>query len=165
MELYLLRHAIAADQAPAGGDQNRRLTPKGNRKLRRVVEGMKALRLTFDLVLSSPYLRAKETAEMVTEAFHLQEVLHISPDLIPGGNPKELIEELNARHPKAKRILLVGHEPYLSSLISLLCSGDKGIAITMKKAGLCKLSMDELKYGRCGTLEWLMTPRQLKDLG
>ncbi|MDB6124613.1 MAG: hypothetical protein JWQ71_3606 [Pedosphaera sp.] len=167
MELYFLRHAIAEDrtQSHLNGDKDRQLTPKGERKMERAAKGMKAMGLSFDLVLSSPYVRARQTAEIVVRTFHLRYALQFSSHLRPDGNPKELIEELNARHPKKKKILLVGHEPYLSSMISLLSSGDKGISITMKKAGLCKLSVDKLNYGRCATMEWLLTPRQLKCLG
>jgi phosphohistidine phosphatase len=57
--------------------------------------------------------------------------------------------------------MLVGHEPYLSGLISLLVSGDSDCRIVMKKGGLCKLSVGTLKHGRCAALEWLLTPKQL----
>ncbi len=58
--------------------------------------------------------------------------------------------------------MLVGHEPYLSTLISLLLSGDGGLQVEMKKGGLCKLSVESLKHGRCAKLEWLLTPRQMR---
>ncbi len=61
--------------------------------------------------------------------------------------------------PSPDDVLLVGHEPYLSDLISLLLSGESGLAIVMKKAGFCKLSIGQLCFGRCATLEWLVTPK------
>ncbi|EEF57124.1 SixA phosphatase family protein [Pedosphaera parvula] len=128
----------------------------------RVTKGMKALDLSFDLILSSPFVRARRTAEIVAESFHLPKKLEFSQNLVPDGNAKELIEEIKLQHGKSKKILLVGHEPYLSQLVSLLISGDSSIAITLKKAGLCKLSVDVLKYGQCATLEWLITPGQLR---
>jgi len=57
--------------------------------------------------------------------------------------------------------LLVGHEPYLSELISLLVAGDSSLCVVMKKGGLCKLSVETLKHGRCACLEWLLTPKQM----
>ena len=167
MELYFLRHAIAEDRTGSRliSDKDRQLTSKGAKKMECVAKGMKNLELSFDLVLSSPYLRAKQTAEIVVKSFHLQKALEFSSHLIPEGNPKELIEELNVSYHKKKNILLVGHEPFLSSLISLLVSGKTDMSITLKKAGLCKLSVERLQYEHCATMEWLLTPRQIRCLG
>jgi phosphohistidine phosphatase len=164
MELFILRHAIAEDRTlhPVRNDSERPLTAKGEKRMWRLTEGMKVMDLSFDLILSSPFARAKRTAEIVAEAFRLRKALGFSQNLVPDGNPKELIEEIKVNHGKSKRILLVGHEPYLSRLISLLVSGDTSIAITLKKAGLCKLSIDVLQYGQCATLEWLVTPGILR---
>ena len=61
----------------------------------------------------------------------------------------------------AATVLLVGHEPDLSGLISLLVAGDTASAVVMKKGGLCKLSTESLKHGRCAALAWLLTPKQM----
>jgi phosphohistidine phosphatase len=166
MDLFILRHGIAeARGTPApGGDSQRRLTAVGKSKIRRAARGMKALELDFDLILSSPYLRASETAGIVSDVFGLEAKLVLSTALAADGNPKELLDQLKQDYPKRKRILLVGHEPYLSRLISLLISGDTAIAITLKKGGLCKLSTAALHYGRCATLEWLLTPSQMRSV-
>lgn len=164
-ELFILRHAIAEERSPSlpGGDSQRRLTNEGARKMCRIAKGMKALDLKFDLILSSPYLRAKETAEIVAKAYSKTKLLKLTPLLAPDGNPRDLIEELMRVHPGCKRVLLVGHEPYLSSLVSLLLSGSTSLSITLKKGGLCGLTVSKLHYGRCATLEWLMTPGQLRS--
>ena len=164
MDLYILRHAIAEDRAPALPDSQRHLTPDGARKMRRAAKGMKALDLKFDLILSSPYLRAKETAEIAAKVLDCEKAMHFSATLVSDGSPKELIEELRGKHGKKKHIMVVGHEPYLSTLISLLVSGHTDIAINLKKGGLCKLSINTLHYGRCATLEWLLTPAELRFL-
>lgn len=163
MDLYILRHAIAEPHSNSvpGGDSQRRLTPEGAKKMRRAVKGMKAVKLSFDLILSSPYVRARQTAEIVAQVFHLANRLEFSSTLASVGNPKELVDELRRTHRRRKSILLVGHEPYLSRLISLLICGDTSIAIDLKKGGLCKLSVAALHYGPCATLDWLVTPRQL----
>lgn len=166
MDLYLLRHAIAEDRSSSlpGSDSQRRLTREGKQKMRRTAKGMKCLKLKFDLILSSPYLRAKETAEIVAETFCKPKLLELTRTLAPDGNPKELIEELNENHRRCKRVLLVGHEPYLSSLGSLLLSGHTDISLTLKKGGVCALALDKLQYGRCASLEWLLTPAQLRSI-
>ena len=73
----------------------------------------------------------------------------------------KLVELLNHLQPTPESVLLVGHEPYLSGLISLLVSGEGTLSVVMKKAGLCKLTTESLKHGRCASLEWLLTPKQM----
>ena len=163
MNLYLLRHGIAVEPGSPGfaKDADRPLIPEGERKLFQITEAMEALDLAFDLILSSPYLRARQTAEIVAEALDARKKLEFSDSLVPGGSPRKLVELLNRLQPIPESVLLVGHEPYLSGLISLLVSGDATVAVVMKKGGLCKLSVESLKHGRCAALEWLLTPKQM----
>ena len=97
---------------------------KASASWRQIAEAMEALELSFDLILSSPYLRARQTAEIVAEAFKARKRLELSDSLTPGGSTKKLVELLNRLQPSPESVLLVGHEPYLSGLISLLVSGD-----------------------------------------
>lgn len=85
-------------------------------------------------------------------------------DLSPAGDPDRLIKQINERDASAGNIALVGHEPGLSRLISVLLSGDPTLPITLKKGGICCLSTDKLEYGRCATLEWLLAPAQLTEI-
>jgi phosphohistidine phosphatase len=129
----------------------------------RIAEGMKALDLWFDLILSSPYVRAKQTADIVVQVFKAQDKLEMSTALTPDGDPEELMAELNRHYRALDSILLVGHEPSMSSLISMLVAGDSSLSMVLKKGGLCKLTApSSLRYGRCAALEWLLTPRQLR---
>jgi phosphohistidine phosphatase len=162
VNLYILRHGIAIDPGtpPYNTDSERPLIPKGERKLEKLTRAVKALDLSFDLILSSPYVRARQTAEIVAAAFNSKKRFEISEALTPDGSQQTLIDSLNRRKPVPEDVLLVGHEPYLSELISLLLSGEPDLSITMKKGGLCKLATDPLKFGRCATLEWLITPKQ-----
>ena len=82
--------------------------------------------LRFNLILSSPFLRAEQTAEIVAESLKLKKRLAFSDELTPDGNPKALIRQLNELKPAPENVLLVGHEPYLSRLIALLVSGGAG---------------------------------------
>lgn len=166
MDLYLLRHAIAVTRGTQGdqADSERPLTSKGETRMRRIARGMRALGVSCDLLLSSPYVRARQTAEIVAESLKTPEKVQISQALAPDGDPKTLVEELNKRYRSRQRVMLVGHEPYLSAFISTLLTGDANLALVLKKGGLCQLSVDSLQYGRCATLTALLTPRQLRLL-
>jgi phosphohistidine phosphatase len=163
MNLYLLRHGIAVDpSAPDfANDAERPLTPKGRRRLRQIAEAMGALKISFDLILSSPYVRARQTAEIVTKALKRKKKLKFTEELTPGGNPRSVIQQLNDLRPRPKNVLLVGHEPYLSKLIALLTAGNTSMEIDLKKGSLCKLETESLRYARCATLVCLLAPRHL----
>jgi phosphohistidine phosphatase len=162
MEIYILRHGIAADRGTPGHkkDSDRPLTEEGEEKMRQIAKAILAMDLKFDLILSSPYVRGAQTAQIV--AAELDEEVTFSDHLVPNGNPLELIREVIDEKPQ--RVLLVGHEPYLSGLISILFTGDSDAAIELKKGGICKLTADRLSFGKCATLNWLLTPKQLRSL-
>ncbi|HEY9164692.1 MAG TPA: phosphohistidine phosphatase SixA [Candidatus Kryptonia bacterium] len=163
MELYLLRHAIAADKSEPGikRDADRPLTPEGAEKMKDIAKKMKKMDLSFDLILSSPFRRATETAEIVADVLDCRDIVELSRHLEVGGNPEKLIDQIKTEKSDLDSILLVGHEPYLSGLISMMISGTDDLAVTMKKGGLCKLSTESLRYGKCATLEWLIGPGQV----
>lgn len=163
MNLYILRHGIAVESGTPGyeKDSERPLTPEGKRKLARIAGAMQEMDLTFDLIFSSPYVRARQTAEIVARCFRAGKKLAFSNELTPGGEPRALVEELRRREPEPRDVLLVGHEPYLSGLIAMLVAGNPGLSVTLKKGGLCKLSTESLRCGRCASLEWLLTPKQM----
>jgi phosphohistidine phosphatase len=163
MNLYMLRHGIAVDHGSPDypRDADRPLTPKGERELQHAAQAMRALDLSFDLILSSPYTRARQTAELVAEVLHARKKIEFTDSLIPGGSPRKLTDLINSLKPAPENVLLSGHEPHLSGLISLLISGEPSLPIVMKKGGLCKLSVEHLRPGACATLEWLLTPKQM----
>lgn len=160
MELYVLRHAIADERDPEKypDDALRPLTAKGIRRMKRIAAGMRTLGIKPDLILSSPYTRARQTAEIAAEALRAGKVLKFSEHLEVAGDARKLVQELKSKYANAASVILVGHEPQLSDCISVLLLGDTQLALTMKKGGLCKLAVDSLKYGRCATLEWLIPP-------
>jgi phosphohistidine phosphatase len=164
MNIFLLRHGIAAEPGAPGikSDAERPLIPKGEQRLRAAAAAMEKMDLSFDVIISSPFLRAKQTAEIVAKILKLERNLTFSSDLIPGGNQQALIRQLNGLKPAPENILLVGHEPFLSRLIALLATGDTTAAIDMKKGSLCKLETEDLEYGHCATLKWLLTPGQME---
>ena len=158
-----MRHGIAADLGTDGitRDRDRPLTPRGARRVRRVAEALLELEVGFDVILSSPFVRAQQTAEIVAEVLGLGKRLELTPHLaIPADSPR-LLQHLNGLRPAPARVLLVGHEPHLGELTTLLTTGGSSPAITFRKAGLCRLEVGSLQAGRCATLEWLLTPRLL----
>jgi len=156
MELYFLRHAEAVPRGTPGYrlDRDRPLTREGIRTQRRVARGIRRLKLELDLILSSPYERARHTAQIAADELGVE--LKLTPHLAGNGDPRLLIAEL-----KGESVMLVGHEPYMSELIAVLTGG----TVVLKKSGFCKLTADSFRYGRCATLDWLLAPRQLVLLG
>jgi len=161
MNIFILRHGLAAEPGKGGNDAERPLTGKGEHKLEGVAEAMAAMELSFDRIFSSPYLRARQTAELIADALKARKRLEFTDALLPGATPSDAVHFLDSLKPVPEDVLVVGHEPNLSELISLLVSGDARLAITMKKGGLCKLSAEILVARRCATLEWLLTPKQM----
>jgi phosphohistidine phosphatase len=146
-------------------DAHRELTTEGAAKMNRIAKGMLTLDLQFDLILSSPYIRARQTADIVAEVFDVRDKLRFTDNLIPSAEGEQVILEINKRYRKNENILLVGHEPLLSSLMAILVSGDPTLSMDMKKGGLCRLVASALVYGRCASLEWLLFPSQLVQMG
>lgn len=162
MEIYILRHGIAVERGTPGykKDSGRPLTPEGEDKMHQIADAMLGMDLKFDLILSSPYVRTEQTANIV--AGELDKEVTFTEYLKPGGNALELIGEINDEKPQT--VLLVGHEPDLSNLISVLVTGGSDARIELKKGGLCKLTTNKLVFGQCATLHWLLTPKQLREL-
>jgi phosphohistidine phosphatase len=163
MELYILRHGLAGEFGDPRyhDDSQRPLTAEGRRKMHQAALGMKAMGLSFDLALASPYLRARQTAEIVCRQMDCLNILQITENLEPGRDPRKLITEINEHGLNNKSVLLTGHEPFLSGLIAYLISGSHSPQVEFKKGALCKLEVGELKYGRCAELHWLLTSKQL----
>lgn len=166
MNIFILRHGIAVERGTKGfeKDSDRPLTAKGKRQLRRSAVAMKKMKLGIDLILSSPYERAKRTAEIVAEELKLKKRLKFSDFLKYEGDPGQLIAQLSRLKPAPKNLLVVGHEPYLSHLTSRLVSGQEDLAMDLKKGGLCKLEVEKVQAGKCAQLSWLLTPKQMKEL-
>lgn len=168
MNLYLIRHAIAVDPASPGyeDDNLRPLTEKGREKMINIARGLKALEVHFDLILTSPAVRTQDTAQILLKVLKMKKGQLInSENLLPTGSSDQLIGEINEKYSTLDSIAIVGHEPNLSTLISLLIAGDSALSINMKKGGVCHLSADNLSHERRATLEWLMMPKQLITMG
>ena len=165
MNLYFLRHAIALDRTEwKKSDAERPLTDKGRKKMIQNAKGMKRLGLTFDWILTSPYRRAYDTAHIVAAEYKTLKNLRLSKSLTPEGDPKALVRHLALDFRAWESILLVGHEPFLSHLISVFIGGS-ALNVDFKKGGLCRIEIDTLPVAAPGKLHWFLTPKQLRQLG
>jgi phosphohistidine phosphatase len=153
MQIYLLRHGIAEDARPGSSDADRSLTPEGKDKLRRV---LKRAGITPSLILSSPYKRAVETAEIAAEVLsYAGKVVRVEA-LVPGGSPYAVWDELRARKDETA-VLLAGHEPLMSSLAAFLLDSP-ALQVDMKKAALVRVDCEKLGPRPVGILKWMLTP-------
>ncbi|HEY7168545.1 MAG TPA: phosphohistidine phosphatase SixA [Candidatus Binatia bacterium] len=168
MNLYLLRHGIAVPKGEHGsapGD-DRPLTAKGIRRMRKAAKGLRRLGIPFDGILSSPLIRASQTADILAEVLGLQTELQQISGLAPESSVENLLFGLS-RFENHEHLVLVGHEPLLSETAAFLMSGkDKSTPnIALKKGGICKIEIDALPPHESGILHWLLAPKQLRLLG
>jgi phosphohistidine phosphatase len=163
--VVLLRHGTALDRATPGiaDDASRPLTRQGKKEARNAGRAIKALGLKTDRVLTSPMLRALETATIAAVQLGLEKKLEITGELAPGGALEAAAARLSA-FKEGSVVLLVGHEPFLSSLAAHLL-GAGGASIALKKGGALVLRSRGSGEGRTYSLESLLTPSQLKALG
>jgi phosphohistidine phosphatase len=164
IELYLVRHAIAAERGPKYPDDRLRpLTAVGARRFATSVHGLATLGVTIDLVLTSPLARARETALLLASNLRSKKPPIEELDaLAPAGRHAAIVEAI-ARHAKRhRRLALVGHEPDLGELAARLI-GARG-SIEFKKGGVCLIDVDGATPGGPGTLRWSLPPRALRGL-
>ena len=167
MDLYLLRHGIAgsADASRFPNDSLRPLTERGHESMHELGKAVGRLRLRINCIWSSPDLRAIQTAEIFSEEVLNKRKVQTHKNLSPEGNVRRLIGDIADLDPSIDGLLLVGHEPGLSSLLSILTNGNVDLRVKFKKGGLAKLILDNrIGLERCGTLQWLLPPRVLLGL-
>jgi len=160
MEIWLLRHAAAEDRAASGRDADRTLTEDGHRRARDVGRGLAKLEPPITLVLTSPYARARQTAEAAARALRLDGKVRQTRALEPDADPADVLSEV--REEKAEAVLLVGHEPHMGALLGRLVTGRGDVAIPMKKAALARVVWDG---SGAGDLRALLPPKVLEKLG
>jgi phosphohistidine phosphatase len=157
MDLFILRHGKAAREPPPGGtDYDRPLTQRGRKDISETAAWMEGSGLSFDSIGTSPLVRARETAEIVAEHLSLVRVLGEWPELSPGGDEAALTGRIFR---SGGVVLVVGHEPMLSSLVSALVSGGSA-RIVLSKGGLARIG--DLRPPGHGELRWLLTRDQMR---
>ena len=157
MEIYILRHGIAED-APAGQpDSERALTSDGRKKLRSVLRVAASAGVAPSLIMSSPYKRALQTAQIAVEILEYQGDLLRTKALEPNSAPKAVWDEIRV-HKDEARILLVGHEPLFSRLMAYLL-GSLDLQVDFKKGAIACIELDHFPAEPHGVLRWMLTPR------
>ena len=165
MNLYIVRHAIAIERGTPDykDDSQRPLTDSGSKKMKKIARGLEGLGVQLDVILTSPYIRARDTAKILADRYDMTDRIYFSENLISPGNFEALVFEIHEKYDLAN-VALVGHEPMLSSLISWLITGDADARITLKKGGVAYLSSDSIYQDGRATLEWLLTPALMIEL-
>ncbi len=168
MYLYLIRHGIAEDPDPLvpnsiASDEIRTLTKTGRKKFTQVAAKLQRLELNFDLIITSPLVRARQTAEILSDQ-QLSPKLEISQDLKPGGNLLTWLTTWNARpiDTAISRLALVGHEPNLSEWAELLVFGKVCHKLILKKGGVIGLKFPDRQVGiEIAQLHCVISPKYL----
>jgi phosphohistidine phosphatase len=164
-ELYIMRHAIAVDRGTAGyaDDAKRPLTPEGKKKMREITAGLVRVGFDPDWIVTSPLVRAAETAEIVADGLGVRVPRDFCDALRPGGSPEALLAFL-AKQSGRHRVLVVGHEPDLSELAARLVGAGRNAHLGFKKGGCCLITFDEFLPRSAGQLVWWLTPRLMRKL-
>jgi phosphohistidine phosphatase len=165
MELYIVRHGIAVDREDpkCPPDPERYLTDEGKEKSRQVAKGVAEIASVPDLILSSPYVRAAQTAEIFAEALeYSKQKIRTSDLLLPGAEPLQLFREL-AKDKDLSTVFVFGHAPHLDDLLATAV-GTKHHITSLKKAGVAFVELKRLSPPS-GELVWLATPKLLRKAG
>lgn len=164
MRLYIVRHAVAVARGTPGiADDERPLTEEGIAKMKKAASGLERIGAIPDLILTSPLVRARRTAEIIQKALGGKTRLLATKALAPSGTREQVYEEIR-RNAKCEALMLVGHQPSLGELAGALAWGSPEHYVELKKGGLCALELEQLSPVPRGTLFCLLTPSILRAL-
>jgi phosphohistidine phosphatase len=160
MKIYLVRHGIAAERLGGAvlNDSQRPLTDEGKAETKLVAQGLKRLGVEPGLLIASPLVRARQTAEIFADVLSVKEEVKVTDALAPGGSSSNLYKFL--RQLKAvEEIALFGHEPDIGRLTATLMWAGPELDLPFKKAGVARVDVQDLPPTSPGTLKWLITPK------
>jgi phosphohistidine phosphatase len=161
-ELYLIRHGVAEARGEAWPDDTKRpLTEEGLVRLRKCARGLARLGVSFDVILSSSLVRARQTAEIVGAVFEPAPPIVVVESLAPDGTYQGVLADLE-KHARRSRIALVGHAPSIGEIAARLAGSRH--AFPFKKGAACRIDIEMLPPAGPGSLRWFVTPRMLRDL-
>jgi phosphohistidine phosphatase len=162
-ELYLVRHGIAAERGDDWPDDTKRpLTTTGVSRFREVVDGLVWFGVGLDEIYSSPLVRARQTADLLSAGMDGKPPVRTLDELAPGHEPSRPLVEL-ARRVKRRRVALVGHQPDLGELAAALLGTPR--ALPFRKGGVCRIDVDRLGSSTTGSLIWFLPPKILRKTG
>ena len=161
-ELYLIRHGLAEARGERWPDDTKRpLSEEGLSRLRKQARGLARLGVAFDVVLTSPLVRTRQTAEIVAAALEPRPPIANIDSLAPDGSYQAVVAELE-KHARRMRIALVGHEPGIGELAAWLIGARH--PIEFKKGGACRIDVKALPPAGLGVLRWFLTPKVMRTL-
>jgi phosphohistidine phosphatase len=162
LELYLIRHGVAADRGDEYPDDSKRpLTSGGIARLRKEAKALEALGAGFDHIITSPLVRTRQTADVFAETLKSKPSISMSDALAPAGTPAAVLQEL-AKHMRKGRIALVGHEPNIGELAARLIAAR--LPLSFKKGAICRIDFEVFPPKGIGQLRWFVTPRMLREI-
>ncbi len=162
MLLYLMRHGVAEDASPTGRDADRPLSREGTLRTAMVAKGFARLAPEFDRVITSPYARARATAEIVARICnHAADPLH-DERMVPHARFDDF-SDLLREHDDVETLVVVGHEPSMSGFISALCAGG-ALDIDVRKASVTAVQLTRFRPHPAGTLLWSLPPKVFEAL-
>ena len=162
-ELYVIRHGLAEERGAAWPDVAKRLlTEEGIARLRKEARGLMKAGMTFDVILTSPLTRARQTAEVIGAGLEPRPQLASVESLSPDGTYAAVMADLG-KHSRKGRIALVGHEPSIGELAAKLIGSRH--PIPFKKGAICCIEVDTLPPAGPGALKWYLSPKLLRALG
>jgi phosphohistidine phosphatase len=161
-QLYLIRHGLAEERGDAWPDDAKRpLTDDGISQLRKAARGLSRIGVSVEIVLSSPLVRARQTAELIAGGLDPRPSLVNIDSLAPDGNFAAVMMDLE-KHARKSRVALVGHEPAIGELAARLIGSRH--PIEFKKGAVCRIDIEDLPPAGPGTLRWMLTPKILRAL-
>ena len=162
-ELYLVRHAIAAERGDEWPDDNKRpLTVRGISRFKEIVRGLHRLDISIDEIFTSPLVRTKQTADLLAIGLGGNTAVKTLDALAPGHAPAAVMAHL-AKTARRTRIGLVGHEPGLGELAAFLIGAQR--APVFRKGGVARIDRGALASRRAGSLIWFLPPKVLREIG
>ena len=161
-ELYFVRHGLAEERGDAWPDDNKRpLTDDGMARMRKAVKGLSRIGVAVDVVLTSPLVRARQTADILAGGLDPRPSIVTIDSLAPAGSYAAVIHDLE-KHARKCRIALVGHEPMMGELAARLVGSRH--PIEFKKGGVCRIDVENLPPAGPGDMRWMLTPKILRAL-
>jgi phosphohistidine phosphatase len=157
MDLFVLRHGKAEPSSDGSDDSKRALTGDGKKEIRKVGKWMRRKKFRFDVIATSPLTRASETAEIIARVLGQKKRLAVWEELAPGGDVDTICYRA-AQYGEDAAVLLTGHEPLLSMLVSRIIAGDDTASLILAKGGLAKIRNYSFDKRPSGDLQWLLTP-------
>jgi phosphohistidine phosphatase len=162
MDLFILRHGKAGKSSDGTADAARTLTRDGKAEIKKVARWMKRNKFKFDAIATSPLKRAFGTAKIIATVLGQKDRLTVWDELAPGGDPDTVCYKASNYGEKAT-VLIIGHEPALSLLITNIIGGDGNGSLILAKAGLAKIRNYSFTKRPSGQLVWLLTPESILD--